>query len=108
MFASISCCGFCKVWDKDKNIAWNINVIGTQNVIEVAKMCGVKRIVFTTAGVYGASIDNNLVDETVIRSTLNYGDYERSKVAAEDFIRNSCSNELEIVIVNPTRVLDTD
>ena len=96
---------FAKVWGKDKNIAWNINVIGTQNVIEVAKTCGVKRIVFTsTAGVYGASVDNNLVDETVTRSTINYGDYERSKVAAEDFIRKSCSPELEIVIVNPTRV----
>ena len=96
---------FAKVWHKDKNAVWDINVTGTQNVIEIACECKVKRMVFTsTAGVYGASSVGYSINEASTKRHDNYGNYERSKLAAELFIKEQHNSDLEIVIVNPTRV----
>ncbi len=96
---------FAKVWDKDSNAAWKINVEGTQNVLNIAQKIGVHKIVYvSTAGVYGPSQKGTEVSESSNRDKRCYGMYEQSKATAEELIRHISNEIMPIVIVNPTRV----
>ncbi|RLD81283.1 MAG: hypothetical protein DRJ07_09450, partial [Bacteroidetes bacterium] len=65
---------------------------------------GIKKVVFTsTAGVFGPSI-NNIVTELTERTVDYFLEYERTKAIAEDFAKKYMQKELNVVIVNPTRV----
>jgi farnesol dehydrogenase len=96
---------FAKVWDKDPNAAWKINVEGTRNVLNIAQKIGIQKIVYvSTAGVYGPSQKGTEVSESSNRNKHCYGMYEQSKAAAEELIRQISNEFMPVVIVNPTRV----
>jgi len=95
---------FAKVWAKDSGIYYDINVRGTNNVLDAAIEKGIKRVVVvSTAGVYGASFDG-LVTEDFIRKKDFFNEYEGSKALSESFIKDYVLEGLDVVIVSPTRV----
>lgn len=81
-----------------------INVDGTQNALEAARVCTVQRLVFiSSAAVYGPNPPERVVDES---SALNPDSiYGASKAAAEMLVRgyHACFG-LKIVILRPVSI----
>jgi len=97
--------GYARVWSKDPDTFVKINVEGTFNVLETAKVSSVKKVVITsTAGVFGPSVDGEAVVEDSLRSVGFFNDYEKTKSMADDKALEYISDRLEVVIVHPTRV----
>lgn len=93
-----------KIWTKNENEIYNLNVTGTKNVLDTAVQLGIKKVLFTsTAGIIGPS-RNQKVNEKTERFTNYFLEYEKTKAEAEQLIKSYLSNNLEVTIVNPTRV----
>jgi nucleoside-diphosphate-sugar epimerase len=96
---------YVKPWSKDPEIASDVNIKGTENVLEAAMESGVRRVVITsTAGIMGFSSDGKPVDESTYTDLKYYTQYERTKREAEKIAVQFSKKGLEVVIVNPTRV----
>lgn len=94
-----------KMWDKNPQSFYEMNVIGTLNVVQAALNRQVKRVVITsTAGVLGASLNGEIVTETTPLKVPLSTEYEKTKALAEKEIQKFLDKGVEIVIVNPTRV----
>ncbi len=60
--------------ESDHNASFQTNVLGTINVMEAARMFGVRRMVFTSSiGTYGLEIGKTVTDTTIQRPTAFYG-----------------------------------
>ena len=95
---------FAKVWAKDPKIYFDINVTATVNVLEVAQELGVSKVIVTsTAGVYGASVSDDIT-ETYVRDFDFFNEYESSKAISESRIKDFAIAGLDVSIVSPTRV----
>jgi farnesol dehydrogenase len=95
---------YAKVWAKDSGIYYEINVRGTNNVLDIAIESGVKRVVVvSTAGVFGASFEET-VREGFIRRKDFFNEYEGSKALSESYIKDYVLSGLDVVVVSPTRV----
>lgn len=93
-----------KMWCKNKDDFYQVNVIGTRNLLESAISLNVKRIVYTsTCGVWGPTFKHPMV-ETDPRISGFPIDYERTKYLAELEVNTYVQNGLDVVIVNPSRV----
>jgi len=96
---------YARVWSKDPGTFDKINIDGTTKFIKAARKCMVKKLVITsTAGVYGPSIDDNIVDETAQRAVGFFNEYERTKSIADDKTLEYVKAGMDIVLVHPTRV----
>ena len=92
-------------WAKNEKQFFDVNVSGTENVIEAARKNSVGRIVMTsTAGTIGHSLNNEPVHENIFEPQAFYSGYEKSKHDAEKLIFKMAKEGQDIVIVNPTRV----
>lgn len=93
-----------KMWVKDKNEFYNVNVIGTKNVLEAAVQKGIEKVVHTsTCGVWGPTVRHPMAEDDP-RITGFAIDYERTKYLAELEVQVYCKKGLPVVIVNPSRV----
>jgi nucleoside-diphosphate-sugar epimerase len=93
-----------KMWCPDTNDFYTVNVMGTRNVLEAARACHVKKVVYTsTCGVWGPSINHPIV-ETDPRTTGFPIHYERTKYLAELEVNRFVQEGLNVVTVNPSRV----
>jgi len=96
---------FARPWAPDLSTFYRINVEGAENVFRAAAKMGVRRVVFTsTAGVFGPSLGEEPVTESIARRGPIRTDYERSKFSAEALIQKLVKEGQDIVIVNPSRV----
>ncbi len=94
---------FARVWERDKGSIYRLNIEGTMNIIRASIKAGARKIVVTsTAGVLGASGEEE-VDEDTVPSSF-FIDYETSKFILENILNLLSETGLNIVIVNPTRV----
>lgn len=94
------------VWHPNPDAFEEINIQGTNSLLEEAMQQGLSRIVVTsTAGVLGASDGHTPVTEASAYplEALDTA-YERSKAISEKHIRAFAARGLETVIVNPSRV----
>jgi dihydroflavonol-4-reductase len=75
---------------------WDVNVAGTKNVIEGCLKAGVERFVHgSTIGVYGASLQGRLDEQSPLTPDNIYG---VTKLEAEKIVR-SFSEKLKVVII---------
>jgi NAD+-dependent farnesol dehydrogenase len=96
---------FAKVYDKSPSRIYRLNIEGTVNVINCGIRAGVKKFVCTsTAGVFGPSGKNNIVDESFPKPIKYFTDYESSKAILEQVLHTLSKSAISIVITNPTRV----
>lgn len=97
---------YAKNWAPDKKVFFEQNVDGMKNVFDVAKMAGVKRVVFTSTIVtFGPTVPGLIGDEAMPRITSKYyTEYEESKTIAEQEALRYAASGFPVVIVNPTRV----
>ncbi|MFW6128634.1 MAG: SDR family oxidoreductase [Candidatus Aminicenantaceae bacterium] len=95
---------FAKVWEKNKDRVYQLNVQGTLNTIHAAFDSGVEKIVFiSTAGVFGPCSGKEVSERTEYPDDF-FTEYERTKCQAEKEVLNLVKNGKNIVIVNPTRI----
>jgi len=96
---------FAKVWSKDPELPYRVNVTGTKNVFDAARQSGVGRVVFTsTGGTLNPSEGDKPVDEETPRTIDFFNAYEKTKSEAEKLALDYAEKGLEVVTVNPTRV----
>jgi nucleoside-diphosphate-sugar epimerase len=93
-----------RLWTKDRNEFYRVNVDGTRNVLAAATEGGVKKLVFTsTCGVLGASL-NEPLSENDNRMTKLTSYYDYTKSIAEDLVHKSARTGFPMVIVSLTKV----
>ncbi|MFD2583383.1 NAD-dependent epimerase/dehydratase family protein [Pedobacter vanadiisoli] len=93
-----------KMWCKNEQDFYNVNVTGTRNVLDCALKLGIERVVHTsTCGVWGPTL-NLPVSENDPRAVGFPISYERTKYLAELEVKEFVKKGLEVVIVNPSRV----
>lgn len=93
-----------KMWCKDRNDFYQVNVVGTQHVLTVAQELNVKRVVYTsTCGVLGPTIKHPM-NENSPRVAGFPIDYERTKYLADLEVKKFVGDGLDVVTVNPSRV----
>jgi farnesol dehydrogenase len=74
-------------------------------VVRVAQEAGVRKVVVTsTAGILGPSTHGQTVDENIPPPDSFFSTYESSKYQMEQELKKINPEDIEIVIVNPTRV----
>jgi ornithine--oxo-acid transaminase len=95
-----------RFWARDRRIFRDVNVGGTRNVIDAALAAGCERLVYTsTVGVLGLERTRLGVpaDETCQADIGHlFGDYKRTKFAAEHEVLRAAAEGLDVSLVLPT------
>lgn len=82
----------------DPTLAWEVNVLGTLRMLQLARKQGAGRFIYASSGsVYGVS-DAPSVDEDMPLVPISL--YNKTKMVAESLVK-SFSNEFETVILRP-------
>ena len=93
-----------RLWAPDTSVLYLNNVVGTRNVLEVAREAKVERLVYTsTVGALGHTQNRHGADEeTPVSLHDMIGHYKRSKFLAEAEAMAAARSGLPVVIVNPS------
>jgi nucleoside-diphosphate-sugar epimerase len=92
------------VWPKRMSMFEEINIEGTQNVLNACLAYQVPRLLYTsTAGTLGPS-DQGIVSEKTPRTTPFFNEYERTKSIAEKLVLTHASPSFHTSVLNLTRV----
>ena len=94
-----------RLWARDPQELYDVNVDGTLNILRAAADAGVSRIVYTSSvGTLGLKLDGTPSNEDTPTSLDKMtGHYKRSKFIAEQEVRLLAQRErLPVVIVNPS------
>lgn len=92
---------------RDENV-WQVNVQGTRNVLEAARMAGVRRLVYTSSIHALKRIpEGRVIDEHIpFDPQTEISDYDRSKATASLAVLDAVRNEgFDAVIVCPTGIV---
>jgi len=94
-----------RLWVPEAEEMYEINVVGTRNIMHAALNAGIKRVVYTSSvATLGFTQDGSPADEETPSSLKDMiGHYKRSKFMAEEEVRRLAEEEgLPVVIVNPS------
>src|SRR5262249_54529909 len=93
-----------RLWTRDPQALYRVNVQGTRAVLEAAAEAGVKRIVYTsTVGALGIPQDGTPgTEDTPVSLSDMVGPYKASKFLAEQVALEFGRAGLPVVIVNPS------
>lgn len=92
-------------WAKDPAIFYEVNVEGTQNLLDVCLDEGIRRVLISSScGIFGTSKNGELLDETTDNSRNLSNPYELSKYHQVEVAKTYLDRGLEIVFVYPTKV----
>jgi nucleoside-diphosphate-sugar epimerase len=97
---------FARSWAKNPTVFYKVNVGGTINLLEACKTNNVQKIVIvSTAGTIGPAPENqSLVTENQYRTTRFFGDYEMSKIIADEKVLRYVKDGMNITTICPTRI----
>jgi dihydroflavonol-4-reductase len=92
------------LWQKDKDLLYQNNVLGTRNILEAARKAEVPRTVYTSSvAAIGVKPNGEPADETYQSPMAKLvGDYKKSKYLAEQEAHKAVQAGQDIVIVNPS------
>ena len=95
-----------RLWARDRRVFRDVNVGGTRNVIDAVLAAGCQRLVYTsTVGVLGLDGTEHGVpaDETSLADIGHlFGDYKRTKFAAEHEVLRAAAEGLDVSLALPT------
>lgn len=93
-----------KLWIKDPDPMYHVNVEGTRSLLRIARETGVRRVVYTSSvATMGFKSDGSIVDEdTPVSLADMVGHYKRSKFMAEFEALKAADAGQDVVILNPT------
>lgn len=91
--------------DSDKKL-FDVNALGTQNIVNSAKNAGVKKLIyFSSIHALVHEPCNLPMDESREIATDSPISYERTKAIAEKWVMEQHSDDFEIVVINPTAII---
>jgi dihydroflavonol-4-reductase len=92
------------LWQRDRDLLYRHNVLGTRQVLAAAQRAGVERTVYTSSvAAIGVRRDGTPADETYQSPVENLiGHYKKSKYWAEQEAHQAVQAGQDVVIVNPT------
>lgn len=93
--------GYPEQWMKDTKIFDEVNVYGTQNMINVALDQGVEKFIYTSTIDVFKGEKGKLFDESVLDHNPKGTAYERSKQAAFQLINQSLAKGLPVINIHP-------
>jgi dihydroflavonol-4-reductase len=93
-------------WSKDPDAFYDVNVLGTRNVLAAAQAAGSERMVYTstvaTVGLEGTA-EGRPADETVhARLEDLHGHYKQTKYVAEHEVLRAAAQGAPVTLVHPT------
>ncbi|MGA7081157.1 MAG: hopanoid-associated sugar epimerase [Terriglobales bacterium] len=96
-----------RLWVRDPDQMYRSNVEGTRSLLEAARKCGVRRVVYTssvaTMGFTSRTDRGNAADEqSPVGIADMIGPYKRSKFMAEQVAVEAARSGVDVVIVNPS------
>jgi dihydroflavonol-4-reductase len=93
-----------RLWTRNPDVMYEINVGGTRNILEAALNHGLSRVVYTsTVGALGNPGDGQPGDEEIPVTLADMvGHYKKSKFLAEREAESFLKRGLPLVIVNPS------
>jgi len=93
-----------RLWVRDPDEMYRVNVEGTRTLLEAARRKHVRRVVYTSSvATMGFTEDGTPADENSPVSLANMiGPYKRSKFMAEQVAIEAARSGIDVVIVNPT------
>ncbi|BDA70848.1 putative dihydroflavonol 4-reductase [Rivularia sp. IAM M-261] len=90
------------LWQKDKELLYQNNVLGTRNILAAANRAGIKRTVYTSS-VAAIGTRESVVDETHQSPVEELvGEYKKSKYWSEQEAVSAAAAGQDVVIVNPS------
>ncbi|MBP9212561.1 MAG: NAD-dependent epimerase/dehydratase family protein [Bacteroidetes bacterium] len=90
-----------KVGARDRSMAWNINVEGTRNVLELMKELQIPKGVYTSTIGINSDTHGTAPDESYRFTGTFITEYERTKAAAHDIALGFMDAGLPLVVVMP-------
>lgn len=96
------------VWPRRNKLVYDINFIGTSNVMECVEALQIKRFVHIgSASSFDHGDNQNPGDETNLYNGWHYGmDYIDSKFKAQELLLNAFqTKKLPVIIINPTYMI---
>lgn len=97
--------GYTNIRCKSIDPFYEVNVLGTSNILKVAKEMEIKKLVYTsTVSVFGPSFPGSLITENQPRISTYSNDYELTKVLGENLVKEYNSQGVPGVILNISRV----
>ena len=99
--------GIIDIGNGNKSRMYKVNVEGTKNVVDVCKKVGVKKLVYTSSvhAIKEQPKGKVITETNEFSSKLVKGTYAKSKAEATEYILNSNSDDLEVIIVHPSGVI---
>jgi dihydroflavonol-4-reductase len=95
-----------RFWAADPQSFYEVNVIGTRNLLEAAERAGVGRVVYTstvgTLGLRGATVGAPVDETSYAQVDHLFGPYKQSKYVAEHEVLRAAAQGLPVVLVQPT------
>jgi dihydroflavonol-4-reductase len=92
-----------RLWTRDPQQMYRVNVEGTRSILRAASVAGVRRVIYTSSVATMGFMNGHEADEN---SPVSLGDmigpYKRSKFMAEQVAIEATSAGAEVVVVNPT------
>ena len=91
------------LWQRDRELLYRSNVLGTRNILACAQKAGIERTVYTSSVAAIGVKQGGIADETY-QSPVDklVGDYKKSKYYAEQEAVKAVGQGQDIVIVNPS------
>ena len=101
--AVFHCAAAYTFWSRDPRAVYRTNVEGTANVLAAASQAGVSRLVYTsTVSTVGLCNWKLATEDTPLDPKHLVGHYKKSKYQAEQLALKMASDDLPVVVVNPT------
>jgi len=95
-----------RFWSPDPDEFYEVNVGGTLNVLDAARVSGCERVVYTstvgTIGLDGTTSGAPADESSWPRVEHLFGSYKRSKYVAEHEVLRAAAQGLPVVLVQPT------
>lgn len=95
-----------RFWAADPQSFYEVNVVGTRNLLEAAGDAGVGRVVYTstvgTLGLRGATAGAPVDETSHAQVDHLFGLYKQSKYVAEHEVLRAAAQGLPVVLVQPT------
>jgi dihydroflavonol-4-reductase len=93
-----------RLWVRDPEEMYHVNVEGTRAIIKAAQESGVRRVIYcSSVATMGFSSDGTIADENSPVSLEDMvGHYKRSKFMAEQVALEAGRGAANVVVVNPT------
>lgn len=104
--ALIHCASIISLGNQDEKKVYEINITGTERVVEVCKILNTKLVFISSSTAVEESVGNEVFNESRVYKTENDFLYSWTKAKSEQFILNAVkSTNLNALIIRPTAIV---